>query len=637
MPDIEAIRDYELGMHPDQDVDFEFMSPNQFVGPNVSLIPLQNAMQPTRAFYGARFANQAQPIVDSEAPWVQTAMDEDPEHSFDERLGNMAGAIRADQDGVVDDVQPNGIMLRLADGTQKQIQLHRNMPFNRYSGLTQSAVVQKGQQVRAKDLLARSNFTDKNGTLAMGLNARIGLVPYKGFSMDDAIVVSEDFAKRATSHHIDTVSRDFSNGDLKGGREHYSSLFPNQFKKDQLGKLDEHGVIRPGETVEPGDPLVLATSPRNFNSSQAASLGRLGKVARQLRADATTTWDSRIPGVVTDVVRTKSGVVKVLVESKRPMVMGDKMVLRSGNKGIVSKIIPQKDMPRTQDGKPLDVLLNQQGIPSRANPSLVLELLLGKVAEKTGKAIKVPAFNKPDESWVDLVTQKLQEAGLTDKEVVWDPQQNRKLDRPITVGSGYVLKLHHIAEHKINSRGQSGYDQDELPAKGSGAGGGSKRRSGLDTTVLHSAGAYNNLREGSTLTGAKNDEFWRAFRSGRPVKAPGTPFVFRKFKALLNGAGLHASDRGGGTLRLGLLTDKLLDRYRPLQVRSGETVDFRSLEPKPGGLFDPSLVAGQSWGYIDLPEPMPNPAAERTLCQILGLTQKEFEEVLAGRRDLPES
>lgn len=632
MPEREAIRDYELGMQPEEDVDFEFMSPNHLVGPNIGLIPLLNAFQPTRAFYGARFANQAQPLAKPETPWVQTSIDETPDISFDDSLGGIAGAVHADEDGVVDHVTPQQIHLSTAAG-KKIIDLHDHTPFNRYSGITQTPVVTKGQTIKAKDLLARSNFTDDKGALALGLNAVIGVVPFKGHSMDDAMVVSRSFANRATSQHLDTVDKDFSGGTFRGGQDHYKSLFPNTFTKDQLALLDEHGVVKPGQTVQPGDPLILATKPRNFNSAQTASLGRLGKVARQQRADASTTWDSKFPGRVTDVVRQKDGTTKVMVESNRPMELGDKCVIRSGQKGILSKIIPDHEMPRTASGQQLDMLLNQQGIPSRANPSLILELMLGKLAAKQGKPIKLPAFNKEGDNWVQHVRDQLKLAGLTDKETVFDPSENRKLDNPITVGNAYVLKLHHVSEHKVSARGQGSYDSDLQPSKGGDTG--AKRRSGLESAAMLSSGAYNNLRESATLTGAQNDDFWRSFRSGQPVQAPGQPFVFKKFRALLNGAGLHANDHGNGQLRLGLLTDRLFDKYNPLPVHSGETVDFRTLQPKHGGLFDPALTAGHRWGALDLPEPLPNPAAEATLRTLLGnLTQKDFEAVLAGQKHL---
>lgn len=632
---VEAVRDYEIGTYPEDEVDFVLPSTDQLVSPNVSMIPQHNAVQPARAFYGARFTNQAQPVVNNEAPLVQTSMTDDPEKSFDEHMGSIGGAVRADSDGVVASVTDNAIVLRSQDGkTRKVINLYKHHPFNRYSGLTQTPVVQLGQVIKPNDLLARSNFTDAKGTMALGLNARVGVVPFKGYSMDDATAVSQSFANRATSQHIDTLVHDFSNGDLKGGVDHFRSLFPQTFTRDQLDTLDAAGVVKPGQIVQPGDPIVLATRPRNFNSAQSASLARLGKVARELRADASLVWDKKNPGVVRSVVRKKDGTAKVIIESHKPLELGDKIALRSGQKSIVSKIIPDNEMPRTADGKPLEVLLNQQGIPSRANPSLIWEILLGKVAAAKGAPIKLPAFNGPNNSWVDYVEKQLKGSGLTDKEVVFDPKDNRRLDRPITVGNAYVLKLHHVAEKKLNSRGQASYDADQQPARGGGAGAGAKRRSGLETVEMLSSGAVANLRESSTLTGQQNDDFWRQLRAGQSPKPPGAPFVWTKFQRLLNGAGMHARDLGDGRLRLGFMTDKNLNQYRPITVRHGRTINFKTLEPEEGGLFSSELVGGQHWGAIDLPEPMPNPAAEESLRHLLNLSKREFDAVLAGEKHL---
>jgi DNA-directed RNA polymerase subunit beta len=629
---VEAIKNYELGMHPADDVDFWLPTMNRVTGVGANVIPLPNAVQPTRVFYGARFTNQAQPVKDAEVPLVQAAMDEEPSKSFDDLLGKHAGAVFADETAHVADVKPDSITLQTAKG-KKQIGLYRFLPFNRYSGLVQTPVVNKGDVVTKGQPLAKSNFTDKNGTLAMGLNARVGLVPYKGFSMDDAVVASQSFANRATSHHVDTITQEFTHGDLKPGRDHFTSLFPETYTQDQLGKLDNNGVVQVGQIVHPGDPLILATRPRNFNSANSP-MDRLGKVARQQRADASVQWEEQDPGRVVHVVRKPDGSSKVVVESFRPMRKGDKMALRSGAKGILSKIIPDEDMPRTADGKPLELLLNQQGIPSRANPSLVWEVLLGKAAAQDGKPMKLPTFNGANQSWADFVQQQLQSRGLTDKETVFDPHDNRPLEQPITVGNAYVLKLHHIATKKMDSRGQAGYDQDGLPAKGSGPGGGSKRRSGLESIGMLSSGALNNLRESATLTGANNPDFWREFRAGQIPRTPGAPFVWQKFRALLQGAGLQTRDLGDGRLRLGFMTDKDLDALQPVQVRNGKTIHFRTLAPEPGGLFDPAMVGAKRWGYVPLHEPMPNPAAADTLRALLGLNQREFEEVLAGRKSL---
>lgn len=493
--------------------------------------------------------------------------------------------------------------------------------------------VKKGDRVKAGQLLARSNYTDDRGTLAMGLNAKVGLVPFKGWSMDDAVVVSEGFAKRLTSEHTYTTHQDFDR-DTRGGMHHFISLFPTAYTQEQLKNLDEDGAVKPGTVVRHGDPLVLATRPKVI-SSGSAQLGKLSRSMRQARSDASQVWEHEDTGIVTDTAKTKNG-IKVIVQSLAPTRKGDKIVFRSGQKGVISKIIPDEQMPRTVAGEPLEVLLNPLGIPSRANNSIIYELLLGKVASCTGQTIKLPGFNKPGEKWYDLVKAKLDEAGLPETEEVFDPTTNRKLERPITTGSAYVLKLHHTSESKASARGQAGYDSEQQPLKGGGEGAQAKRLSGLETHSLLSAGAYKTLREGSTLRGARNDEYWRTLRSGYRPRPPGTPFVWDKFQALLQGAGLHARNIGDGRLRLGPFTDQDLEDRKPVDIQNGEMVNLNTLEPIPGGLFDSGLVGGNKWGRIALPFRVPNPGFEPAIRALLGLTQKELREIMAGRMELPE-
>lgn len=634
-PQREVIRGGELGYADPDEIDWELPSTDRLTGPNINAIPLRGAVQPTRLFYGARFFNQAVPVVKGEAPLVQS-LSEDDATSFDELLGPRMGAVRADDDMEVMDVGEEELKVRTAKGV-RAIPFFKGMPFNRYSGIKQTPLVSKGQKILKGDMLLRSNFTDDKGRQAMGLNARIGLVPYLGYSMDDAIVVSEDFARRATAHHIDTHVHNLSKNGYKGGKGHFVSLFPDLYDREQLEHMDDTGIVQPGQRVMPGDPLVLATKPKTMTSQTSKAIGHLARRARDARSSAALTWEAEDPGVVTHVANLPDGTVKVVVESERPMRKGDKIALRSGNKNIGALIIPTAEMPRTADGRPLEVLLNHQGIPSRANPSLVWELLLGKVAAKTGEPVKVRPFNKRNENWADYVEELLKKNGLTDKEEVFDPKLNRKLAKPITVGNGYILRLHHISENKMDARGQAAYDQNEQPLKGGGAGGGAKRRSGLEVLGMLSSGAIQNLRENATLTGQRNDDFWRAWRSGGAPPTPGAPFVWQKFRALLQGAGMQTTEKDGERLRLGYLTDDDLEKMRPLPLKNGDLIDGRTMEPVPGGLFDVALVSGGGrYGYIDLPEPMPNPAAEESIRQLLGLTKAQFESLLAGEKTIEE-
>lgn len=617
----------------DEDIDLELGSPSKLLGSHTNLIPLQNSVAGPRLFYGARFMNQAMPIVNREAPWVQTAIDEDPQgRSFDDYYGQYMGSSRAEQDGRVHSVNPDHIELENDLGERWKVGIYNNFPMNRKTVVVSKAIVNPGDLVKRDQPLTVSNFTDDKGTLAMGANARVGLVPYKGYSMDDSVVVSESFAKRLSQQAMYGFDTEYKRG-VQGGRSHHIGLFPQQFTKVQLDQLDDDGVAAVGTRVKKGDPIILASRPKVI-SSQQSQLGRLSSHMKNARVDASTLWEEDEDGIITDVKKLPKGArVNVMVD--QPTKVGDKIVLRSGMKSVVSLIIPDDHMPRTMDGNALEVLLNPLGIPSRSNNSVIYELLLGKAASKSGKPYRLPGFNKPDEKWYDFVKGELDRNGLTETEEIFDPKDNHKLENPITVGVGHILKLHHTGASKLSTRGQGGYDASEQPSRGSGDLAHSKRLSGMETHALMSAGAYGVLKDMATLRGQKNDEFWRALRAGHEPRNPGVPFAFNKFQALLNGAGFHARKLPEGVERLSFWTDQDLDKVESMEVKSGDLVDPNTLEAVPGGLFDDALTGNNRWGHIKLPFRVPNPAAETTIRKLLGLTEKQFRAIMSGQEEIP--
>jgi DNA-directed RNA polymerase subunit beta len=629
-----AYKDGKIEEVDDEDVDYELVEPTRQFGSHINAIPIQSAVQGPRLFYGARFYNQAMPLKVREAPLIQNLDETDPDgRSFDQILGRYAGAQFLDEDAEVTDVTPDYIHYKNAAGEKKKKAIYNSQVFNRKSGITNFPLVQKGDKVTAGQLVASSNYTDDNGNLALGLNARVGLVPYKGFSMDDAIVISQAFADKFLSEHMETHVKEFDR-DIKPGKDHFRSLFPQKYTKEQLEFLDDKGVVKPGTILKEGDPIILATRPRVISSS-GANVGKLTKSMSQARNDASMVWESSYPAEVVDVYESKKG-AKVITRAYAPTKDGDKIVFRSGQKSVVSKVIPDEQMPRTKDGEPLDVLLNPLSVPSRTNNSLLFEMMLGKVAKKTGKPIVLPGFTKPGEKWNDIVKKYLDEAGVSDKEEIYDPVEDKILEQPVLVGNAYMMRLHHTAESKEDARGQGGYDAWQSPSKGSGPGGSSKRLSGLESTVMLSSGAYNNLREGSTLRGQANDEYWRALRMGLTPPKPGTPFAWEKTMNMMIGAGINPRKVGKGVLRLAPARDEDLEEKRPLEITKGELLNLNTLAPVEGGLFDSALVGNNGWGKITLPHRYPNPAYEEAVRTILGLKKKELQDILAGKMDLPE-
>lgn len=624
---VKGIKFNRLEQAKDDEVDYEFNDSNGFFSANANAIPMPSAVQGPRIFYGARFFEQALPLVENEAPLVRN-LENQSGRSFDFVLGESVGARRSKVAGVVEKVTPDFIEVKGEDGQKHVYDLYNLFPGNRKTLQHNTPTVKPGTPVKPGDLLAKSNFTDDEGRMAMGKNARIGLVPYKGATMDDALVISESFARKMVSDHAEAIEQE-KDDTLKAGLNHYVSLFPKKFKQEQIEKIGDDGVVKPGALLMPGDPILLQTRPRTFSSGNE-SVGRLSRSMRFVRRDAAKVWDGDDPAEVVDVARTRDGGVKVLLRYQSPTRPGDKLVLRAGNKQTVSKIIPDDQMPRTEDGRPLDVLLNQLGLPSRENASSFYEMLLGKIAEKTGKPYTLPAFLPQNKDWWKFVEEELEKNGISPTEKVFDPVEDSWIENPITVGNAHVLKLHHQASKKMSSRGQAGYSMDYQPLKGGGGAGGAQRLSGLEMNVLFSSGALGVQKEAVLLRGEKRDDYWRQLRANRATPRLDKPFVWNKFMALLAGAGVNVKDLGKGRLRLTPMTDRALEERGSIPIQNEGIVDLNTWEPKPGGLFDPALVRDQKWGHVELPFAVVNPSYEETVRTLLGLTKNEYEALLEG-------
>jgi DNA-directed RNA polymerase subunit beta len=362
--------------------------------------------------------------------------------------------------------------------------------------LTQTASVKPGDPVAAGGLLATSNFTDASGHLALGLNLRTGYLPWAGPSnYEDAVVVSRSAAEKLTARQ--TFQLGLGHPQAEATPVHrYASLFPGRYDKAALAPLGDDGVVRVGQTVTRGQPLVLAAAERPLGGSRV--LRRAGPAF----ADHTVTWDHDDPGVVTDVAHGPSGPV-VVVRADRPSRVGDKVAGSHGDKGVIAKILPDDEMPVAADGKPLEYLASPTGIVSRANPAQTVELVLSRVARKLGRPVTVPDFGDEDDL-AEWARRLAREHGVAATEAVTDPRTGRTIPG-VPVGERFVMKLHHQAEDKLQARDGGGYDSDGRPTRG-GPGGCLHG----DTPVFTPAG----LRRIADLV---------AGREARPVDTPAGP------------------------------------------------------------------------------------------------------------------
>jgi DNA-directed RNA polymerase beta subunit len=490
--------------------------------------------------------------------------------------------------------------------------------------LNNTSTVSPGDVVQPGQLLATSNFTDKNGTTALGKNARVGFTTFRGLNFEDAIVVSESFAKRLSSEHAYQHQLDMDEN-TKHDRNLYMSVFPGKLTKQQLTNYDDQGVIKPGTKVHFGEPLILAARRR-------AETGiRIGR-RKATYGDAAVTWDHHTEGTVTDIAQTKNGPL-VVVKATNPLQLSDKISNRFGGKGVISGIIPDDQMPQDESGQPLEVLMNPLGLVSRTNSSQIAEMVLAKVAAKTGKPYKLPDFDTSKDlmQWVQSEASK---NGVKDYEDIFDPGSQKKI-KNILVGNQYILKLHHLAESKAQGRGLDGYTAERSPAKGGATG--AKRIGLLDSSALLSHGAVNVLHDSRMVRGQENNLYWQQFMSGYSPQAPQTPYIWDKFINRLKGAGINV-ERQGNKLNLMALTNQHVQQMTgDRELKNAETIDWKTYKPVPGGLFDPGLTGGTDggrWSFVRLPEPLPSPVMEGPIRKVLGLTEQKFRDVLAGREKL---
>jgi DNA-directed RNA polymerase beta subunit len=444
------------------EIDYTLPDFNKAFSPLSNLVPFMSATKPGRVSMGARYMTQALPVKDAESPWVQNLISGDAEgRSYEDDYGKHMGALRAEQGGRVMKLDPDGtIHVKYEDGTTDEIDTYQNHPFNRKTYIHQTPVVKVGDTFQKGGLLARSNYTDDKGATALGLNMRVAYFPYKGLNFEDAQVISESAAKRLSSEHMYQHDVEVS-GKHKMGLKSFVGLFPGKFDRKTLETLDDQGVIKVGQTVEYGQPLILAAKERD------RAQNKIHKKRQPGYSDDSVLWKHHDTGTVTDVVWGKNGPV-VLVKSTNAMQVGDKMSGRYGDKGVVSAIIPDDQMPHDKDGKPFEVLLSPDGIITRTNPSQEIEAALGKLAQHTGQPVKVPDFENIEDlqDWAD---KQLKQAGLSSTEdVIW-PEKGTRVPG---IGTGYrfMMKLHHTAESKGQGRDSGSYSTDETPAKGGESG-----------------------------------------------------------------------------------------------------------------------------------------------------------------------
>ena len=525
-------------------VDYIDVSPRMMVSIATAMIPFLPNDDANRALMGANMQRQAVPLLRPHAPIVGTGM----EHKIciDSEI-----AVLAEGDGVVTSVDARHITVKYDSGEVKDYKLTKFLRSNHGTCINQRPIVEVGERVHGwgtdengqtvdPTVLADGPATEQ-GEIALGQNILVGFMTWEGYNYEDAVLLNERLVREDlyTSIHIEEYEIDAR--DTKLGPEEITRDIPN-VGEDALKDLDENGIIRIGAEVRSGDILVGKVTPKgetDLTAEERLLRAIFGEKAREVR-DTSLKVPHGESGIIVDakVFTRENGdelgpgvnmVVRVYIAQRRKIQVGDKMAGRHGNKGVVSRVLPQEDMPFLPDGTPLDIVLNPLGVPSRMNIGQVLEVHLGYAAQKLGWKVATPIFDGA--SYSDI-QELLQQAGLDPegKSVLYDGRTGEPFDNKVTVGYVYFLKLHHLVDDKIHARSTGPYSLVTQQPLGGKAQFGGQRFGEMEVWALEAYGAAYTLQEILTV---KSDDVtgrvrtYEAIVKGHNVPQPGVPESFK--------------------------------------------------------------------------------------------------------------
>ncbi|MCJ7522701.1 MAG: hypothetical protein MUP21_10885, partial [Dehalococcoidia bacterium] len=605
---------------PRSKIDFYTPHAVMLFSPSTNLVPFLPANQGNRAMMASKMLEQAIGLKHREAPLVQVGIS--PEMTMEQFVGKDIAAHAPDA-GTIKKVTADFITLATAKGDVK-INTYNNFTLNRKSYLNHTALVKEGDTVAKGQLLAESNYT-RDGTLALGTNLRAAYIPYKGYNFEDGIVISQSASEKLTSEHIYKKTYEISENSVMK-LPSFRAFYPNAVTAANAAKLDADGVIKKGQRVKTGDVIIAALQKR----APDARIAVVSKTLAERPKDASIYWTAEDEGIVTEIQRGSKS-VSVFIKTEERARIGDKLSGRMGNKGIITKILPDSQTPRDGSGKPVDILLNPHGVIGRINIGQIYESAAGKAALKNGAPYKVENFTGQD--YLGTTRKFLKQSGVKDKEELFDPETGKSLGN-VHVGNPYILKLFKQSAGNFSVR-QGGpgstYDTNMQPVKA----GGEEGSKSLDLLTMYSMlshGARANLQEMSTLKSNQNDEYWKALRGGQQLPPPKAPFIYDKFIAYLKGAGIDVV-KDGTKSTLGPLTDSHALEMSSGAVQKPHFYHAKDFQPVKGGFFDTRVfggITGKKWGHLDLKEPVVNPVFEDAARNLLGLSGK-FDEVVGGR------
>ena len=518
---------------PTHRVDYMDISPKQVVSIATAMIPFLENDDANRALMGANMQRQAVPLVRREAPVIGTGVEY--------RAAKDSGAVVvAKNSGIAERVTADEIIIKREDGVKDRYKLLKFKRSNAGTCINQAPIINKGDQIEKGDVIADGPATDL-GEIALGRNMFVAFMTWEGYNYEDAILINEKLVKedRLSTIHIEEYECEAR--DTKLGPEEITRDIPN-VGESAIKNLDDRGIIRIGAEVDSGDILVGKVTPKGeteLTAEERLLRAIFGEKAREVR-DTSLKVPHGEGGIIVDVkVFTRENgddlspgvneLVRCYIAQKRTISVGDKMAGRHGNKGVISRILPQEDMPFTEDGTPLDIVLNPQGIPSRMNIGQVLEVHLGLAAKALGWYVATSVFDGAKES---DIRKALVQAGYPEdgKLTLYDGRTGETFDNRITVGYMYMLKLHHLVDDKLHARSTGPYSLVTQQPLGGKAQFGGQRFGEMEVWALEAYGAAHILQEILTV---KSDDVvgrvraYEAIVKGENIPEPGIPESFK--------------------------------------------------------------------------------------------------------------
>ena len=611
---------------PAGQVDAIIGSPQGMFDTSANMIPFLDSIQGNRGLTASKMQEQALPLASRERPLFRVV--DQQGNGISEMIASTMALPTAPLDGAVTKVTPSVIEITDRFGRKHTQQLYHNFSLNAESFLHNEPLVKMGDRVKKGQPLADNNFT-RNGQIAVGANLRVAYMPYKGFNYEDSAIMGESAAKKLTSEHMyDYKAKRSAKGVFSKGK--FRAYYPEELPAKQAAKLDADGVVKPGEIVD-RDDVLIAHMERRAPTADDIALGRLDKQLRRDMSNNAQKWNHDSRGVVTGVQKHGNSVV-VSVKAQEPLKEADKISGLHGNKHIISKIVPDDQMPYDpRTGQYIDLTMSPIGVSNRINTSQLLENAAGKIAQKTGKQYVVRNFTEQDNS--RKIMKDLQASGLSDKDMLIDPETGKPFKNPIANGLSHILKLEHKVDHKFSARYKEGYDANEQPVVGGKTG--AKNLGRMEMAALLARGANENLREMFQIKGQRNDEYWRAMETGQSLPPPKRAFVWDKMLASMAGAGINVEQKGKVFTLKPMTDDEILNRSKGELNKPTLTYRKKDLAPLREGLFDPVKAGGMQgdhFTHFALPEPVLNPVTAPAAANLLNMPLTALENIVNGKQ-----